>query len=179
MARLLVGDKTLHFYRGKFSWKNNKLTPTSFSSSMSQNRRSRGSTSSSSFLPVVVLDNNERLEAFSSNGGIDPFSGSDSLIRGSQTRSVGGCASNTSVGDNVILPVLIAALAAVTFFLYSTIIRTSNRNSEKRGGNVEDDLSNWRFLGEMINICYSKKVNSIFSELGEFDMNFDNIKEMK
>ena len=94
-------------------------------------------------------------------------------------RSVGDCASNTSVGDNVILPVLIAALAAVTFFLYSTIIRTSNRNSEKRGGNMEDDLSNWRFLGEMINICYSKKLIQFFSELGKFDMNFDDIKEMK
>ena len=61
MVSISVEDKTLQLYRGHFLWDKHSPVPSSFKAmgSGSSRRRSKGSRRASSYLPVVVLNNQQ------------------------------------------------------------------------------------------------------------------------
>ena len=168
MGSISVGDKTLHLYKGHFLWRDNRPAPSSFRTmaSRSSRRRSRGSrrASSSSFLPVVVLDgqktrsksryDNQLARSSIYDGGVaQHFTGGrhdqdrvDSLVSGSDmygSYTNGGCGAEGGGAGNAMLPVLIVAIAASTYFLYTAILmagkRRKRRNLGEDGGLKEED----------------------------------------
>ena len=168
MGSISVGDTTLHMYKGHFNWRNNRASPSSFRT-MGSRRRSRGSrrASSSSFLPVLVLDNEnqygrsqvDRVGMYDGRGArhlpgqdrMGDISSSGSDMYGAYS---GGCGCGGG-GDSATLPVIIAALAAATFFLYQAILMAGKRRRKRRdlgeqGGERQEDIEHFILKG----MCY-------------------------